>query len=74
MSRTRRKDFYVEAEGKPLFGKPHHVLGDRKKWYKPGKTFKSIQKKRRKAKEKDAMRHDPESVPVFKREDQWLYL
>lgn len=47
---------------------------DVKPYCKPNSKFKKAQKQRRKAKEKQAMRSDPENVPVFKKSDQWDWL
>ncbi len=51
---------------------------DCKKFYKPNKKFKLAQKARRKAKEKDALRHilDKEDVivPEFKKSDGYNWL
>jgi hypothetical protein len=40
MSNTKRKDYYVEAYGSPLFGKRWKATSDKKKWYKPGMKAK----------------------------------
>ena len=60
MSRTRRKDYH------------HNILiNDDKPWYKPNKKFKSLAKKSRKAKEKEALKLDKEIIPEFPNQDVW---
>lgn len=46
---------------------------DKKHWYKPNADFKRMQKKSRKAKERDAMRHldENEIIPDFPKTDTW---
>lgn len=81
MSRTQRKDYYIEADGKPLFGKKWHATGDKKKWYKPNKTYKNCQRKRDsvkpKQKLKEAIKHgedwDNVILPDAKKHDAWDY-
>lgn len=46
---------------------------DKKKWYKPGKIFKQLQKRKRKAKEKAALILEKEVIPDFPKTDQWDY-
>ena len=70
MSKTHRKDYYEECS-KGGFGKPWHIQGDKKRWYKPGKKFKKLQKKSRKAKEKEAIRLDKEVIPEFPKTNTW---
>ena len=60
MSRTKRKDFYND-----------YLVNDTKPWYKPNSTFKKLAKKSRRAKERDALRHDPDNIPEFPMEDCW---
>ncbi len=81
MSHTKRKDYYVEADGKPLFGEKWKATSDRKKWYKPSKKIKKnfLVKLRpgNKAKLKQAMNHPDEDgeiiLPVEKKTDAWYY-
>ena len=40
MSRTKRKDHYIEKHGEPIFGDEWKATSDRKKWYKPSKKAK----------------------------------
>lgn len=70
MSRTYRKDHYVECN-KISFGKPWHIKGDKKRWYKPNKIFKKTRKQRRKAQEKQALRLEKEIIPEFPKDDVW---
>ena len=47
---------------------------DRKSFMKSPSSFKKVMKKRRKAKERNAMqRKDYENVPIFHKENDWLY-
>ncbi len=82
MSRTIRRDAYVEANHGHLTEwqhlKPHKVLGDGKKPYKPGRVFKALAKAKRRAKAKDAMTRmvkkeafDDVVIPNPPKEDQW---
>lgn len=67
MSNTYRKelDWYYDFAGNR----------DSKKWFKPNKKFKQLQKKSRKAKEKDALKHilenEDEILPKFPKTDVW---
>ena len=40
MSNTKRKDYYIEACGSPLFEKKWKATSDKKKWYKPSSKAK----------------------------------
>lgn len=81
MSRTTRKDYYVEANGKPLFGPEWKAKADRKKWYKPSKKNKRgyLGKIRpgRKPEMKRAMGHPDEDgeivLPVERKTDVWYH-
>jgi hypothetical protein len=48
---------------------------DKKKWYKPGKSFKKAEARGRKAKERQAIKKinlgDDTDVPRFKKTDVW---
>lgn len=44
----------------------------RKNWQKPPKAFKTVMKKSRRAKEKQALR-DGRDIPLFKHTDTWDY-
>ena len=46
---------------------------DGKKFYKPTKRFKKLQKKSRKAKEREALKLNKEVIPEFPKTDQWLW-
>jgi hypothetical protein len=60
MSRTIRK--YYDYNNSTIYN-------DRKPWFKPNKQFKTLAKKSRKAKEKEALRLDKEVIPEFPKED-----
>ena len=47
---------------------PWKSTRDKKRWYKPGKIFKRLNRKSEKAKAKDALKHE-EDPPTFKRHD-----
>lgn len=63
MSRTKRKLY-------PPYGELFDTTNDGKKWFKPPKWFKKMKKSQRKAKEKDAFRHE-QDAPIFKKTDGW---
>jgi len=63
MSRTKRK-------ADPVYGSTLDTTRDKKKWYKPTKTFKKLRKAKRRAKTKQAVRTNNE-VPLFKKTDVW---
>lgn len=46
---------------------------DTKPWYKPPKIFKYIEKRARKAKERNALRSG-DMIPIFRKTDVWEYL
>lgn len=79
MSRTKRKDYYVEAFGEPLFDKDWKATSDKKKWYKPNKGYKKCQRKKDSVKPKqrfkEAIKHgdDWDNVVIEdpKRHDTW---
>jgi hypothetical protein len=83
MSNTKRRDHYVDANGKPLFDedKPWKVLGDRKKWYKPSKKAKEgdlmkVRVGRRRDLNKAMLHPDDDGdviLPVEKKTDVWYY-
>lgn len=81
MSKTKRKDHYLEATGKPCFGEEWKAISDRKKWYKPSRKDKqgSLSKLRpgRKVELKRAMQRPDEHgqviLPVEKKTDIWYY-
>ena len=64
MSHTYRKltDWDFKAET---------ATRDKKKWWKPTKVFKQIQKKGRKAKERQALKEEKEIIPEFPKTDTW---
>lgn len=67
MSRTRRKkdpDMYYENRG--------YKYDDKKAWYKPGRVFKTMMKKVRRARERSAMRSG-RVIPLFRKTDEWDY-
>lgn len=45
---------------------------DKKPWYKPSKLFKDMEKRERRAKEREALRQGKE-IPFFKHTDVWNY-
>jgi len=47
MSRTKRKDHFIEKYGEPLFGDKWEATSDKKKWYKPSKKQKKFLEKER---------------------------
>ena len=51
--------------------KKEEATRDKKKWFKPTSTFKQCQKRKRKAKERQAFRDEKEVIPEFRRTDQW---
>lgn len=65
MSRTRRATdpIYNYHEG-------WKANADKKRWWKPNKKFKALQKQIRKAKERQAFR-ERKDVPIFKKTDVW---
>ena len=81
MSHTTRKDYYVEADGEPIFGPKWKATADRKKWYKPAKKQKEawLGKIRpgNKAAMKRAMAHPNEDgdvmLPTERKTDCWYY-
>jgi hypothetical protein len=81
MSNTKRKDYYIEANGSPLFGDEWKATADRKKWYKPSKKNKDGQLKKirpvTRPKIKNAMQRPDEDgeviLPVDKKTDIWYY-
>lgn len=80
MSRTERKDRYVEKSGAPLFGKEWQAAADKKKWYKPSKKAKKYLDKSRTDKDsalKKAMLNPDEDgnviLPPKKNTDTWNY-
>lgn len=75
MSRTKRKDRYIEAN-KTAFNsdKPWKDTADKKKSYKPNKKFKKAQDKGKKARLKQELKKDdPDNTPAPKdpKEHMW---
>ena len=69
MSRTKRSGYYLEANyDKDILDSTR----DKKKWYKPDKSFKKKKSRSRKAKIKDAMRKQIE-LPREKKTDVWYW-
>ncbi len=66
MSRTYRKGTWSD------FSSPKKFTRDQKKFHKPPKYFKNMQKNKRKAQEKQALRQDKE-IPKFPKTDVWDY-
>lgn len=64
MSRTNRKrtPYYQ--------GTDFDTERDKKKWYKPNKSFKESRKQSRKAKEKEHFKKNEEHIE-FKKDDEW---
>ncbi len=82
MSNTKRRDYYVEVDGEPCFGKKWEDTMDKKKWYKPSKKQKKggyVGKLRnaRRVDMKKAMQHPDEDgeivLPRERRTDVWYY-
>lgn len=81
MSRTKRKDYYIQADGQPFGAKKWHATGDKKKWYKPNKKFKKAQRKRDASKPKQKLKEafvhgddwDGIILPDAKKHDVWDY-
>ena len=81
MSKTKRKDHYIEVSGKPIFDKEWKAEADRKKWYKPSKSDKEgwLGKIRpgKKVAMKRAMKTPDEDgeiiLPIEKKTDTWFY-
>lgn len=81
MSRTKRKDRYIETTGIPLWGSVIDATRDCKKGYKPGKAFKSAQRQKDSNKPKQALRAaivqgkdlDGIVLPDAKKHDVWDY-
>lgn len=80
MSRTKRKDRYIEKHGEPIFGDEWQATSDRKKWYKPSKKAKERLAKLHTDRDsivKKAMRNPDEdgnvSLPPKKKTDTWYY-
>lgn len=81
MSRTTRRDFYDHSKPSSFVmnGKLHEITKDpkanrdRKKWYKPGKSFKRPRRSSEKAKVKQAIKHEKEVLPAFKKDDVWSW-
>ena len=80
MSRTERKDRFVEKNGAPIFEKEWRVAADKKKWYKPSKKDKKWLDKSRTDKDsvlKKAMLNPDEDgnviLPPKKNTDTWNY-
>jgi hypothetical protein len=81
MSKTIRKDHYVEVHGEPCFGETWEATMDKKKWYKPGRKQKEgyVGKVRpvKKGDFKRAMMHPDEDgeviLPKEKKTDVWYY-
>jgi len=81
MSHTIRKDYYVEADGKPLFGAEWKATSDRKKWYKPAKKQKQgwlgkVRLGNKVAMKRAMVRADEDGDVVLPRErktDTWYY-
>lgn len=81
MSNTKRRDHYVEAYGRPLFGETWEATRDKKKGYKPYKKHKEgnlmkIRVGRRRDLNK-AMLHPDEDgqviLPSEKKSDVWYF-
>jgi hypothetical protein len=60
MSRTLRKDY-----------DNNKWVPDSKPYYKPNKEFKTLSKRSRKAKEKEALRLEKEVIPEFPKSNQY---
>ena len=81
MSRTKRKDHYIEKHGEPLFGEEWQATRDKKKWYKPSNNQKKghIGKVRTSSRSKlknAVQKADPENgpiLPVEKKTDTWNF-
>lgn len=67
MSNTYRKDCYGDWGDKAY-------KSDHKPYCKPNSKFKKAQKQRRKAKERQALRVNPDNIPSFKKSDVWNWL
>lgn len=46
---------------------------DKKPWFKPNKKFKTMEKRIRKAKEKQALKLEKEIIPDFPKTDVWYW-
>jgi len=68
MSRTFRNPKMLWFEGYPEWEKTR----DQKRWEKPPKWFKKMNRRIERAKEKDALKHD-EDIPKFKKYDTWIW-
>lgn len=70
MSRTFRKT-------DPNYGLDFDTNRDKKKWFKPTKKYKKVEKSKRKAKEKQVIKNiknvelDDISIPRFPKTDTW---
>lgn len=80
MSRTKRKDHYIEKHGEPIFGDEWKATADKKKWYKPSKKAKKYLDKTRTNKDsliKKAMLNPDDDgnviLPPKKNTDTWNY-
>lgn len=67
MSDTYRKGCPRDWGDKPY-------KSDHKPYCKPNSKFKKLQKQRRKAKEKQALKVNPDNIPIFKKTDEWDWL
>ena len=66
MSRTHRKSYFNILAVNTDSGR------DKKPWYKPGRAFKTMEKRARKAKERNAIRSG-DIIPLFRKTDVWNY-
>ena len=81
MSHTTRKDYYVEANGEPLFGPTWKATADGKKWYKPAKKQKQgwlgkVRPGNKVAMKRAMVRADEDGdvvLPVERKTDTWYY-
>jgi hypothetical protein len=78
---SRDANYYVRKDCAPLRDcehsfydhySHHNVRRDHKNTMKPGRTYKTIAKKHRRAKEREAMQNkNYENIPIFHKEDKW---
>jgi len=71
MSKTYRSHDYCYSSWEDEEWK---LKRDKKAFYKPSKKFKYLNKRQRKAKEKQALIHDPDNVPEFPKSDAYDWL
>lgn len=81
MSRTKRRDYYVDVDGEPCFGEEWRAKRDKKKWYKPNKNFKKPRRRSEKAKLNNEVKNalannkdfDNIMIDEVKNSDRWDY-